>query len=74
MSKSKYTKYAILGPLLEVKMSKKCTPLWCEMHLEVNVYKIPHVRAIFGGRNIEKVHVVIVQSIFRNQNIKTTRV
>jgi len=23
------------GPLLEVEMSKKCTPLWCEAHVEV---------------------------------------
>ena len=28
ISKSKCTKHTILGPLLEVKMSKKCTPLW----------------------------------------------
>ena len=25
----------ILGPLLEVEMSKKCTPLWREAHLQV---------------------------------------
>ena len=29
----------MLGPLLEVKMSKKCTPLWREAHLEVKVKK-----------------------------------
>ena len=28
ISKSKCTKHTILGPLLEVEMSKKCTPLW----------------------------------------------
>ena len=27
ISKSKCTKHTILGPLLEVEMSKKCTPL-----------------------------------------------
>ena len=27
------------GPLLEVQMSKKCTPFWREAHFEVNVYK-----------------------------------
>ena len=27
------------GPLLEVEMSKKCTPLWREAHFEVNMYK-----------------------------------
>ena len=35
ISKSKCTKHTILGPLLEVEMSKKCTPLWREAHFEV---------------------------------------
>ena len=30
ISKSKCTKHTIVGPLLEVAMSKKCTPLWHE--------------------------------------------
>ena len=30
ISKSKCTKHTIVGPLLEVEMSKKCTPLWRE--------------------------------------------
>ena len=29
ISKSKCTKHYMLGPLLEIEMSKKCTPLWC---------------------------------------------
>ena len=37
--KSKCTKHTILGPLLEVEMSKKCTSLWREAHFEVNMYK-----------------------------------
>ena len=32
ISKSKCTKHTILRPLLEVEMSKKCTPLWHEAH------------------------------------------
>ena len=31
ISKSKCTKHTILGALLEVEMSKKCTPLWREL-------------------------------------------
>ena len=27
------------SPLLEVEMSKKCTPLWREAHVEVKMYK-----------------------------------
>ena len=37
LSKSKCTKHTIVGPLLEVVMSKKCTPLWCEAHFEVKM-------------------------------------
>ena len=31
------TKHTIVGPLLEVEMSKKCTPLWREAHFEVKM-------------------------------------
>ena len=34
ISKSNCTKHTILGPLLEVEMSKKCTPLWRDSHFE----------------------------------------
>ena len=34
-SKSKLTKHTSVGPLFEVEMSKKCTPLSCEAHFEV---------------------------------------
>ena len=37
--KSKCTKHTSFGPLLEVQMSKKCTPLWREAHFEVKMYK-----------------------------------
>jgi len=35
MSKSKYTKHTTFRLLLEVEMSKKCTPLWREARLQV---------------------------------------
>ena len=41
VSKSKCTKHTSCGPLLEVAMSKKCTPLWREAHFEVKMYKTP---------------------------------
>ena len=71
--KSKCTKHTILGPLLEVQMSKKCTPLWLEGHFEVKMYKTPHVRATFGGSDVEKVHAVVARSTFRSENVKNTR-
>ena len=52
ISKSKCTKHTILGPLLEVEMSKKCTPLWREAHFEVKMYKTPGVRTTFGGSDV----------------------
>ena len=42
ISKSKRTKHIIVGPLLEVAMSKKCTPLWREAHFQVKMYTYRH--------------------------------
>ena len=39
ISKSKCTKHHMFAPLLEVRMSKKCTPLWREAHFEVKRLK-----------------------------------
>ena len=49
ISKSKCTKHTILGPLLEVEMSKECTPLWREAHFEVKMLKTLGVRTTFGS-------------------------
>ena len=55
ISKWKCTKHTILGPLLEVEMSKKCTPLWREAHFEVKSVKNWRSRTTFGGSDVEKV-------------------
>ena len=68
ISKSKCTKHTILGPLLEVEMSKKCTPLWREAHFEVNMYKTHHSRTTFGSWDVEKVHAVVARSTFRGSD------
>ena len=73
ISKSKCTKHTILGPLLEVEMSKKCTPLWREAYFEVKMYKTVGVRTTFGGSDVEKVHAVVARSTFRSQNVENTR-
>ena len=52
--KSKCAKHTMVGPLLEVEMSKKCTPLWREAHFEVEMYKTHHVRTTFGGSDVKK--------------------
>ena len=64
ISKSKCTKHTRFGPLLEVAMSKKCTPLWREAHFEVKMYKTHHARTTFGGSDVEKVHAVVARSTF----------
>ena len=73
ISKSKCTKHTILGPLLEVEMSKKCTPLWREAHFEVKMYKALGVRTTFGSSDVEKVHAVVARSTFRSEHVQNTR-
>ena len=72
ISKSKCTKHTIVGPLLEVAMSKKCTPLWRKAHFEVKMYKTHHSRTTFGSCDVEKVHAVVARSKFRSQNVQNT--
>ena len=52
ISKSKCTKHTSVGPLLEVEMSKKCTPLWREAHFEVKMLKTLGVRTTFGSSDV----------------------
>ena len=74
ISKPKCAKQTIVGPLLEAAMSKKCTPLWREAHFEVKMYKTHHVRTIFGGSDVEKVHAVVARSTLWSRNVKNTGV
>ena len=53
ISKSKCTKHTMLGPLLEVEMLKKCTPLWREARFQVKMYKAHHARTTFGSCYVE---------------------
>ena len=49
ISKSKCTNHAILGSLLEVEMSKKCTLLWREVRFQVKMYKAHQPRTTVGS-------------------------
>ena len=73
ISKSKCTKHVRVGPLLEVEMSKKCTPLWREAHFEVKMLKTLGVRATFGGSDVEKVHAVVARRTFRSKHVQNTK-
>ena len=70
--KWKSQKHLTFRPLLEVEMSKKCTPLWREAPFQVKMYKTPHVRTTFGSWDVEKVHTVVARSTFRSQNVQNT--
>ena len=67
ISKSKCTKHTILGPLLEVEMLKKRTPLWREAHFQVKMHKTHHSRTTFGSWDVEKAHAVVARSTFPSQ-------
>ena len=67
MSKSKCSKHLSFGALLEVEVSKKCTPLWREAHFQVKMPKGLHVRTTFRSCDVEKVHAVVVRRTFPSQ-------
>ena len=55
-------------------MSKKCMPLWREAHFQVKMYKAHHVRTIFGGSDVEKVHAGVARKhISKSKCTKHTR-
>ena len=72
ISKSKCTKHARSGPLLEVEMPKKCTPLWREAHFQIKSVKAPGVRTTFLTFRCRKVHNVVARSTFPSQNVQST--
>ena len=59
ISKSKCTKHHMFAPLLEVRMSKKCTPLWREGHFEVKMHKTLGVRTTFGGSDVASLQAAL---------------
>ena len=70
ISKSECAKRLMFGTLLEVEMSKKCSPLRREAHFQVRMCKTPHVRNAFGSGDVEKVHAVAARSTCRSQKCK----
>ena len=72
ISKSKRAKHTSFGALLEVEMSKKCTPLWREAYFQVKAGKTHHSRTTFGSWDVEKVHAVVARSTCWSQNVQNT--
>ena len=52
ISKLTCTKHTTFRPILEVKMFKKCAPVWREEHFEVKSAKNCGVRRTFGHSNV----------------------
>ena len=53
----------MFAPLLDVRMLKKCTPLWREAHFEVNMFKTLGVRTTFGGSDVASLQYTTLQDI-----------
>ena len=74
ISKSKCTKHTNLGPLLEVEMSKKCTPLWREAHFQVKMYKTPNVGPLLEVQKLKKCTPLWREAHFQVKMYKTHQV
>ena len=59
--KSKCAKHVSSGQFFEVLMSKNCTRLWREAHLEVKMYKTRQ-RTGFRSFDVQKLHAVVARS------------
>ena len=68
--KWKCTKPDVFGPLFEVQMSKKCTPLWRKAHSEVKMYKTWRVWTTFWSSDVEKMHAAVAKSTFGSENVQ----
>jgi len=57
---------------LALELSKKCTRLWREAHLQVKKLKARHVRTTFRSCDVAKVHAVVARSTFASEKTKNT--
>ena len=75
ISKSKCTKHTILGALLEVEMSKKCTPLWREdarsTFWSQNVQSTPILRTLLEVEMSKKCTPLWREARFQVKMLKT---
>ena len=62
-------KHLRVGPIFEIQMSKNRTPL---SHLQVKMYKTPHVRSTFWSSEVQQSHAAVARSTFASQNVQST--
>ena len=58
----------------KLRCRTKCTPLWCEAHFQVKMYKRPQLRSTFGSWDVEKAHAIVARSTFPSQNLQNISV
>ena len=63
----------MFGALLEVLMSKKCTPLWQNAHWEVKMLKNWWSGSTFGSSDAEKWHAAVAKRKCGRENVKNMR-
>ena len=63
-----------LGALLEVEMSKKCTPLWREAHFEVKMYKTHMLGALLEVEMSKKCTPLWREAHFEVKSVQNTTV
>ena len=68
--KSKCTKHLSFGALFEVQMSKNCTPLWRNVHLQVKILKNWRSRSTFWSSDVQKLHAAVAKRAFASENLK----
>ena len=73
ISKSKCTKHTMVGPLFEVAMSKKCTPLWREAHFQVKVLKTDGLGPLFEVAMSKKCTPLWREAHFQVKSVKNWR-
>ena len=70
--KWKCTKHLTFGALFEVEMSKNCTLLWRNAHLQVKMRKNWRSRSTFWSADVEKLHAAVARSTCLSQNVQNT--
>ena len=61
-SRNVYKTRQLLGALLEVQMSKNCTPMWWKAHWEVKMLQNTSVaRSTFWSSDVEKLHAAVAK-------------
>ena len=62
----------MLGPILDVEISKKCVPLWREAHFQVKSVKNSRVPSTFGSCDVEKVYAIGAKHVSKSKCKKHT--